>query len=71
MTDGSYPDVHAFLAVVLFRAGCVSDAANELTRLDALNPSPLIPQLVAGLPHRDLDRTGRAVDAGNACAPPG
>ena len=21
--DGSYPDVHAFLAIVLFRAGCV------------------------------------------------
>jgi hypothetical protein len=26
MVDGTYPDVHAFLAVVLFRSGCVSDA---------------------------------------------
>jgi hypothetical protein len=49
MVDGTYPDVHAFLAVVLFRSGCVSDAANELTRLDALNPSPLITQLVTDI----------------------
>jgi hypothetical protein len=42
MIDGTYPDVHAFLAVVLFRAGCASDAQAELTRLDALHPSPLI-----------------------------
>jgi hypothetical protein len=49
MIDGSYPDVHAFLAVVLFRAGCATDAANELRRLDTLTPSPLILQLVADL----------------------
>jgi hypothetical protein len=47
--DGKYPDVHAFLAVVLFRAGCVTDAAAELQRLDALNPTPLITDQVAGL----------------------
>jgi cytochrome c-type biogenesis protein CcmI len=47
--DGNYPDVHAFLAIVLFRAGCVTDAQAELHRLDALNPSPLIAQQVAAL----------------------
>ena len=46
MTDGSYPDVHAFLAIVLYQAGCPADAANELKRLDALNPSPLIEQQI-------------------------
>lgn len=49
MVDNTYPDVHAFLAVVLFRAGCVSDASNELARLDTLNPTPLMLQLVADL----------------------
>lgn len=49
MLDGSYPDVHAFLAIVLFRAGCASDAASELQRLDALNPSPLITDQVTSL----------------------
>jgi len=47
--DGNYPDVHAFLAIVLFRAGCATDAQAELQRLDALNPSPLIAQQVAVL----------------------
>lgn len=47
--DGTYPDVHAFLAIVLFRAGCVTDAQAELTRLDTLNPSPLIAQQVVAL----------------------
>jgi len=46
MADGTYPDVHAFLAIVLFRSGCVSDAAAELQRLDALNPSPLIQSII-------------------------
>jgi len=47
--DAKYPDVHAFLAIVLFRAGCVTDAQAELQRLDALNPSPLITGQVASL----------------------
>jgi cytochrome c-type biogenesis protein CcmH/NrfG len=47
--DGTYPDVHAFLAIVLFRAGCATDAQAELHRLDALNPSPLITDQVASL----------------------
>ncbi|HEX4819759.1 MAG TPA: hypothetical protein VFV00_06090 [Acidimicrobiales bacterium] len=48
MVDGTYPDVHAFLAIVLFQAGCPADAATELKRLDALNPSPLIQQQIDG-----------------------
>jgi tetratricopeptide (TPR) repeat protein len=47
--DVNYPDVHAFLAIVLFRAGCVTDAQAELQRLDALNPSPLIADQGVGL----------------------
>jgi cytochrome c-type biogenesis protein CcmH/NrfG len=46
MADSTYPDVHAFLAIVLFKSGCVSDAAAELQRLDALNPSPLIQSVI-------------------------
>jgi hypothetical protein len=49
MLDGTYPDVHAFLAIVLFQAGCATDAQAELQRLDALHPSPLITDQVAGL----------------------
>jgi hypothetical protein len=49
MLDGNYPDVHAFLAIVLFQAGCATDANTELQRLDALNPSPLITDQVASL----------------------
>lgn len=68
MVDGTYPDVHAFLAVVLFRAGCVNDAANELARLDSLNPTPLMLQLVADL--RTQIKNGQAATSttANACA---
>jgi hypothetical protein len=47
--DGKYPDVHAFLAVVLYQSGCAADAKSELDVLDTLTPSPLIQQQVAGL----------------------
>jgi hypothetical protein len=67
MADGTYPDVHAFLAVVLFRAGCVSDAANELTRLDTLDPSPLMLQLVAGLRTEIKDALAAPSTTANAC----
>jgi hypothetical protein len=70
MVDGTYPDVHAFLTVVLFRAGCVSDAANELARLDSLNPSPLIQQLVAGLRTQIKDALAAPSTTVNACAAP-
>jgi tetratricopeptide (TPR) repeat protein len=45
----NYPDVHAFLAVVLFRNGLVDQAGRELDRLDALNPPPDIRQLTDSL----------------------
>jgi len=44
-----YPDVHAFLAVVLFRIGLVEQADRELDRLDALDPSPDIRRLTETL----------------------
>ncbi len=45
----SYPDVHAFLAIVFFRNGLVAQAARELDRLDALDPPPAIKDLTADL----------------------
>jgi tetratricopeptide (TPR) repeat protein len=48
-TNPSYPDVHAFLAIVLFRNGLVPQAAKELDRLDALDPPPAIKDLTTGL----------------------
>jgi cytochrome c-type biogenesis protein CcmH/NrfG len=68
MVDGTYPDVHAFLAVVLFRAGCVSDAANEISRLDTLNPSPLVLQLVADLRAQIKDALAAPTTTANVCA---
>lgn len=48
-TDPTYPDVHAFLAIVLFRNGLVAEADRELERLASLDPPPAIRELVAGL----------------------
>lgn len=45
----TYPDVHAFLAIVFFRSGLVEQASHELERLDALDPPPAIADLTAGL----------------------
>jgi tetratricopeptide (TPR) repeat protein len=45
----TYPDVHAFLAIVFFRNGLVEQAARELDRLDALDPPPAIRDLTANL----------------------
>ena len=70
MLDGSYPDVHAFLAIVLFRAGCVSDAANEITRLDNLSPSPLMQQLVAGLRSEISNALAAPSTTASACVVP-
>lgn len=44
-----YPDVHAFLAIVFFRNGLVVQAANELDRLDRLDPPAAIRDLTADL----------------------
>lgn len=48
-THRDYPDVHAFLAIVLLRNGLVEEASRELDRLDALDPPPAIRELTAGL----------------------
>jgi tetratricopeptide (TPR) repeat protein len=48
-THPTYPDVHAFLAVVFFRSGLVDQSARELDRLDRLNPPAEIRQLTANL----------------------
>jgi tetratricopeptide (TPR) repeat protein len=53
-TDPSYPDVHAFLAVVFFRNGLVAEADRELDRLAALDPPAAIRDLVEGL-RADVD----------------
>ncbi|MEX2292398.1 MAG: hypothetical protein WD691_01320 [Acidimicrobiales bacterium] len=45
----SYPDVHAFLAIVFFRSGLVEQAGRELDRLDALDPPPAIRDLTVDL----------------------
>jgi cytochrome c-type biogenesis protein CcmH/NrfG len=71
MLDATYPDVHAFLAVVLFRAGCVTDANNELTRLDNLNPSPLVQQLVEGLRTEISAALAAPSTTASTCAVPG
>ncbi len=47
--NADYPDVHAFLAVVFFRSGLVTQADRELDRLDALDPPPDIRQLTEPL----------------------
>lgn len=45
----SYPDVHAFLAIVFFRNGLIEPAARELDRLDALDPPQTIRDLTGSL----------------------
>jgi tetratricopeptide (TPR) repeat protein len=47
--DPDYPDVHAFLAVVLFRGGQPDAALRELDRLDALDPPDEILSIVQPL----------------------
>jgi hypothetical protein len=41
-----YPDVHAFLAIAFNQLGRKDSALAELKKLDALNPPPIITQLV-------------------------
>ena len=48
-TDPEYPDVHAFLAIVLVRNGLFEQASNELDRFEALDPPAAIRQRTAGL----------------------
>jgi tetratricopeptide (TPR) repeat protein len=62
--DPEYPDTHAFLAVVLARAGRPDYALQELDRLNALNPPPEIAQMVEGL------RTDLEASTTTTAAPP-
>jgi tetratricopeptide (TPR) repeat protein len=48
-TDPEYPDTHAFLAIILCRAGHADTTLSELDRLEALDPPPFILELVGGL----------------------
>jgi tetratricopeptide (TPR) repeat protein len=50
--DPEYPDTHAFLAVILCRAGRTEAALSELDRLEGLDPPPFVLQLVDGLRRR-------------------
>lgn len=50
--DPSYPDTHAFLAIILARAGRDDLALAELDRLEALDPGEEMLSLVAGLRSR-------------------
>jgi tetratricopeptide (TPR) repeat protein len=56
--DPTYPDVHAFLAIVFDRLGRPETALAELDRLEQLDPPPAMRDLVAGLRAR-LEETTR------------
>ncbi|MET0728690.1 MAG: tetratricopeptide repeat protein [Acidimicrobiales bacterium] len=64
----TYPDVHAFLAVVFFRNGLVEQAARELDRLDALDPPPAIRQLTDPL-RTQVDRAAASAASPTTTAP--
>jgi tetratricopeptide (TPR) repeat protein len=61
--DPEYPDTHAFLAIILGRAGRTETAVAELDRLDELDPPPFVQQLVGGLRER--------IEAEGGCLAPG
>lgn len=65
----TYPDVHAFLAIVFFRNGLVSQAGRELDRLDALDPPPAIRELTAGLRDRIDAAQAKAGSSSTTAAP--
>lgn len=48
-SNPNYPDVHAFLAVAFYRLGRADSALAELKKLDSLNPTPLMRDLVSSL----------------------
>jgi tetratricopeptide (TPR) repeat protein len=68
--DPEYAPTHAFLAVILERAGRTDAALAELDRLDALDPPPYVLELVAGLRERlEAAAAGGATTGGTAPAP--
>lgn len=70
-TDPTYPDTHAFLAVILQRAGEDDAALREIERLEELDPPPQIAQLVEGLRQRIEAEAGTGADAPTATTAPG
>lgn len=58
--DPTYPATHAFLAVILDRAGRPEAALAELERLDALDPPPDILRFVASMRERLEAQVGGA-----------
>jgi cytochrome c-type biogenesis protein CcmI len=64
--DPTYPDAHAFLAVGFDRIGSLDSALAELHKLDTLNTSPFIKDLVSGL-RADLEATAAST---TTTAPP-
>lgn len=65
--DPTYPDVHAFLAIVFFRNGLVDEASRELDRLDALQPPAQIADLTKGLREQvEAARAGTTTTAASA-----
>jgi tetratricopeptide (TPR) repeat protein len=66
--DPGYPDTHAFLAIILERAGRTEAALAELDRLDALDPPPMVLQIVAPLRER-LEAESTASSSTTTTAP--
>lgn len=66
--DPTYPDVHAFLAIVFYRSGLVDESSRELDRLDALQPPTQIRELTAGLREK-VDQARAATTTTAAAAP--
>jgi tetratricopeptide (TPR) repeat protein len=66
--DPEYPDTHAFLAIILERAGRTEAALAELDRLDALDPPPMVLQIVAPLRER-LEARSTASSSTTTTAP--
>jgi tetratricopeptide (TPR) repeat protein len=66
-THPEYPDAHAFLAIAFNQLGRADSARAELAKLDALNPSPIITQLIAPL-RTELD-AGASTTAPSTTSP--
>lgn len=65
--DPTYPDAHAFLAIVFYRNGFLDEASRELDLLDALDPPAQIRELTDGL--RDKVEQLRAAAATSTTTP--
>jgi tetratricopeptide (TPR) repeat protein len=69
--DPEFPDAHAFLALILARAGRTDAALMELDRLEALDPPPDVAALVSGLrAELEAQQAGTGADGGGAGGAP-